>query len=245
MLARTFILALAGGAIAAGCSRSEPPPLSRPPPPKIVGAPVASAPVNPGDIDEGLKERLARQEAAARMFESKVLNPPAPKAPEPPAALKASTPPPPPAQPPVAPKPAATSAAVPAAVTQSPAPARTDPKAEPPKVAARSESPKAAPAPRTDVAAARTAPAPEAASSRLVTRVDPDFPREAIQAGVEQGNVKARMTLDAGGNVTRVDILDAQPRRVFDRAVVRALSQWRYSEGASGRMVDMEVAFRR
>ena len=240
MLARTFILALAGGAIAAGCSRSEPPP-SKPPSPKVAAAPAASAPVNPGDIDEGLKERLARQEAAARMFESKVLNPPAPKVPEPPAALKTATPPS-PAQPSAPAQPAAAAATAP----PPPAVTRTEPRGEPPRVAARAESPKAAaPAPRTDLAAVRPPVAPEAPAAKLVTRVDPDFPREAIQAGVEQGNVRARMTLDASGAVTRVEILEAQPRRVFDRAVVRALSQWRYSEGATGRMVDMEVAFRR
>ncbi len=49
----------------------------------------------------------------------------------------------------------------------------------------------------------------------------------------------------AAGNVTRVEIVEANPRRVFDRAVVRALSQWRYSDGAAGRTVDMEIAFRR
>ena len=62
-------------------------------------------------------------------------------------------------------------------------------------------------------------------------------------AGVDQGSVKARMTLDSSGNVTRVEVLEANPRRVFDRAVVRALSQWRYNDGAAGRTVDMEIAF--
>ena len=37
--------------------------------------------------------------------------------------------------------------------------------------------------------------------------------------------------------------MEARPRRVFDRAVVRALSQWRYNAGTEGRTVDMEVAF--
>jgi protein TonB len=53
------------------------------------------------------------------------------------------------------------------------------------------------------------------------------------------------MTLDAGGGVTRVEIVEASPRRVFDRAVIRALSQWRYNSGPEGRTVEMEVAFRR
>jgi TonB family protein len=80
--------------------------------------------------------------------------------------------------------------------------------------------------------------------TRLVNRVDPDFPREASSAGIEEGIVKARMTLDASGSVARVEIVEARPRRVFDRAVIRALSQWRYNEGAAGRTVDMEIAFK-
>ena len=103
-----------------------------------------------------------------------------------------------------------------------------------------------APPPRTDVAAAKASSAPGPAPAiRLVTRVDPDFPREAIQAGVDKGTVKARMTLDETGAVTRVEVLEANPRRVFDRAVVRALTQWRYNDGAAGRTIEAEVDFNR
>lgn len=80
---------------------------------------------------------------------------------------------------------------------------------------------------------------------KVVSRTDPEFPREAIQAGADRGYVKARMTLDAAGEVTRVDILDAKPRRVFDRAVMRSLAQWRYENGAVGRTVEVELEFRR
>jgi protein TonB len=226
MLARTLILALAGGALASACSKTEPPPPKSQAPATSAIAP-ARGPDGAKEIDEGLKERLARQEAAARMFEKNVLNPPPPKVPEPPPeAVKAATPPPPPSSP--APTP-----------VQPPSLTRADSaKAEPPKVAARTEPPNAATAPAP-------APIPESGAPRLLSRVDPDFPREATQAGVEQGSVKARLTLDAGGSVTKVEIVDAIPRRVFDRAVVRALSQWRYSDGAAGRTVDMEVAFKR
>jgi protein TonB len=79
----------------------------------------------------------------------------------------------------------------------------------------------------------------------LLSRVEPDFPTEALRAGVERGTVKARLTLDGTGQVTRVDIVEANPRRIFDRAVTRALSQWRYSEGDEGRSVESEISFRR
>ena len=79
----------------------------------------------------------------------------------------------------------------------------------------------------------------------LVNKVDPEFPREAVQAGIDKGVVKARMTVDGTGEVTRVEVLEAQPRRVFDRAVVKTLSQWRFNAGAAGRMVEIDVNFSR
>jgi protein TonB len=51
------------------------------------------------------------------------------------------------------------------------------------------------------------------------------------------------MTLDGGGEVSRVEILDANPRRVFDRSVVRALSQWKFTPGSAGRSVEVEIGF--
>jgi periplasmic protein TonB len=83
------------------------------------------------------------------------------------------------------------------------------------------------------------------ADATLVTKVEPEFPREAIQAGADRGVVKARMTLDGSGEVTRVEVLEANPRRVFDRAVVKTLSQWKFNPGNSGRAVEIEVEFKR
>ena len=83
------------------------------------------------------------------------------------------------------------------------------------------------------------------ADAQLLTKVEPEFPREAIQAGADTGRVKARMTLDATGEVTRVEVLEAQPRRVFDRAVVKTLSQWKFNAGNAGRAVEIDVEFKR
>ena len=78
---------------------------------------------------------------------------------------------------------------------------------------------------------------------KAVSRVEPEFPREALKSGTEKGKVKARMTVDGGGEVSRVEIIDANPRRVFDHAVVRALSQWEFNPGAAGRSMDVEIGF--
>jgi protein TonB len=84
-----------------------------------------------------------------------------------------------------------------------------------------------------------------AADATIVTKVDPEFPREAIQAGADKGVVKARMTVDGTGEVVRVEILEAQPRRVFDRAVIKTLSQWRFNSGTNGRTVEIDINFTR
>jgi protein TonB len=78
-----------------------------------------------------------------------------------------------------------------------------------------------------------------------VNRIEPEFPREALAAGASMGIVKARMTIDAAGEVTRVDIVDANPRRIFDRAVVKTLSQWKFTPGGSGRSKEIEIAFKK
>jgi len=80
---------------------------------------------------------------------------------------------------------------------------------------------------------------------QVVSKVNPEFPREAVLAGADKGLVKARMTVDGAGEVVRVEILEAQPRRVFDRAVVRTLSQWRFNAGAAGRTLEIDVNFSR
>ena len=84
-----------------------------------------------------------------------------------------------------------------------------------------------------------------ASDATVVSKVDPEFPREAVQAGADRGLVKARMTVDGTGEVVRVEILDAQPRRVFDRAVIKTLSQWRFNAGSNGRTVEIDINFTR
>lgn len=83
-----------------------------------------------------------------------------------------------------------------------------------------------------------------ASAPQVVSKVVPEFPREAQAASVEEGHVKARLTLEASGEVSRVDIVDSNPRRVFDRAVVRSLSQWKYESGAPGRTVEVDLDFK-
>jgi protein TonB len=86
---------------------------------------------------------------------------------------------------------------------------------------------------------------PAHAELQAVSKVQPEFPKEAVQAGVDRGHVKARMTLDASGEVSRVEILEAQPRRVFDKQVMKTLAMWRYAAGDANRAVEIDVEFQR
>lgn len=231
---------IAAALLLGACSKTEPEQKAAAAP----SAPIA-APPKAGEValdpaaEAALKERLARQEAASKMFERNVLQPSPPKVAEPkpaPGVPKAAEPPP--APPKEAPKPA-----VAAAPVEAPKPAPT---VAPPKPAPATPAPAPAKsAPRTDLAAAKPTAAPESTATRVLSRVEPEFPAEAARGGIENGRVVARMTLDGAGHVTNVEILEAQPRRVFDRSVQRALAQWKFNEGAAGRTFESEIDFRR
>jgi protein TonB len=229
MLAR-FVLAAVLLA-AAACSRQPPPAKSQPLP--RVEAPRTGAGQDKTPDPGGAaapEERLARQESGTRMFEQQVLDPPRPSRLPIPAPLPREREPAPP-----------NAAAAPEnRPPAAPAPARAAP---PPSAA-----PAAPPLETAAIAPSSPPPAPRAGADaewKLLARVEPRFPREALQAGVDRGTVRARVTIDAAGYVTRVDVIDSRPRRVFDRAVVRALSQWKFSGGADGRTLETEIYFHR
>ncbi len=180
-----------------------------------------------------------------------------PQAPIPVAAPAAASPAPPPAALP-APKPAA-----PAVATRGLAPSAAAKPAPEPAAAAQVAAPTAAlptpPSPvetpaKTVVAAAAPSaaeapkPATPAAVERalkIVQREEPNFPREAILASVSKGTVKARLTVDGTGSVAKVDILEASPRRVFDREVQRTLTRWKFEPTGQTQTADTEISFNR
>jgi periplasmic protein TonB len=101
-------------------------------------------------------------------------------------------------------------------------------------------------APPPVVVAPPPPPPPKPAVRRGVTpifRVEPVYPKEVIRAGVESGKVVARLQVDEKGNVTDVRIVDSQPPRVFDSAVIRALSQWRFQPEGDRYIAEIEVNF--
>jgi len=83
-----------------------------------------------------------------------------------------------------------------------------------------------------------------ATSVTVLTREQPDFPRDAVRAGIELGNVRARVVINAAGGVSSVVILEARPLRVFDRSVIQALQKWKFNPGTDGRTYETEISFK-
>lgn len=77
---------------------------------------------------------------------------------------------------------------------------------------------------------------------KLLTRVEPQFPRGFDN---DKGSVRARLQVDARGTVTGVDIVEANPPRVFDRSVRSALQQWRYEPTGEAFSTLAEISFSR
>ncbi len=69
------------------------------------------------------------------------------------------------------------------------------------------------------------------AAPKVIKKVPPEFPREASQKGISTGVIKAKLTFEADGKVSEVEIVEAEPKRVFDRAVKQALMEWKFEPG--------------
>lgn len=67
-----------------------------------------------------------------------------------------------------------------------------------------------------------------------VMRVEPKYPFKAAQDKIE-GSVVLKFDVTATGLVENVEVINAKPAYVFDKAAVTALKQWKYS--AIGRIV--------
>jgi len=74
-------------------------------------------------------------------------------------------------------------------------------------------------------------------------RVDPQYPRQAIQQNVSSGRVVAHVIVAPNGTVSEVRIISSQPARVFDREVIRALSQWKFNPEPVGFIGEYEIIF--
>ncbi|HPV23230.1 MAG TPA: TonB family protein, partial [Casimicrobium sp.] len=88
----------------------------------------------------------------------------------------------------------------------------------------------------------RSAAPVAAREGRLLERVEPVYPRNVQY---ENGTVRARLSVNAAGAVTGVEIMSSNPPRVFDRSVSTALAQWKYEATGEASSKLVEVSFQR
>ena len=103
--------------------------------------------------------------------------------------------------------------------------------------------------PKPEPVAPTPAPSPPPAPSLdtnavVVSRTAPAYPVEGIRQGIASGFVKARLTIDAAGNVTNVNIIEARPIVAFGRETRQTLKDWKFNPGAPGRTYDIELTFK-
>lgn len=65
------------------------------------------------------------------------------------------------------------------------------------------------------------------------TRVNPDYPYQARERGIE-GYVAVKVLVGKDGGVRQVNILKSAPEGVFDQAVRKALAGWHFRPGEVG-----------
>lgn len=85
--------------------------------------------------------------------------------------------------------------------------------------------------------------AAHAAAPKVIKKVPPEFPREASQQSISSGTVKAKMSIESDGSVSGVEILEAQPRRIFDKAVTRALMDWKFEASGEKQTHEVKLVF--
>jgi len=77
-----------------------------------------------------------------------------------------------------------------------------------------------------------------------IVRIPPDYPPQAARDGKE-GWVRLSFTINEVGGVEDVEVLDADPKRIFDRNAKRALRKWKYRpqivDGIAQKQFGLEV----
>jgi TonB family protein len=91
--------------------------------------------------------------------------------------------------------------------------------------------------------ATAASPTPRATPKpRLVYAPAPAFPPGASVPGAS-GTGRFRLTFDANGNVTNIQLVQSTGNRVFDESAIRTLRQWKCAPGQGGAVI-VPVTFR-
>lgn len=82
------------------------------------------------------------------------------------------------------------------------------------------------------------------ADAKVLKKVAPEFPSEATRKSISTGTVRAKMAIAGDGKVSGVEVVEAEPKRVFDRATIEALSQWRFEGTGAAQSHEVRLVFK-
>ncbi|MDR7334467.1 energy transducer TonB [Roseateles asaccharophilus] len=98
---------------------------------------------------------------------------------------------------------------------------------------------------RTALAIALAAAATLAqADVKVLKKVPPEYPNEAVKKNISSGSVRAKMSIAGDGKVSNVEVVEAEPKRVFDRAAIEALSQWKFEGTGAAQTHEVKLVFK-
>jgi protein TonB len=79
---------------------------------------------------------------------------------------------------------------------------------------------------------------------KLLSQEQPKFPKNAVADGITSGMVTAQAQIEADGHISNVKILKASPAKYFDKAVIAAVSRWKYAPIAQPTNTKLEFSFK-
>jgi protein TonB len=69
-------------------------------------------------------------------------------------------------------------------------------------------------------------------------RIEPQYPQRALRAGIE-GTVTVEFTIAVDGSVKDIEIVSADPPKIFDNEVLKALKRWKFPpQSVAGQAVE-------
>lgn len=82
------------------------------------------------------------------------------------------------------------------------------------------------------------------ADAKVLKKVAPEYPNEAVKKNITAGSVRAKMNIAGDGKVSGVEVVEAEPKRVFDRVAIDALSQWKFEATGAVQTHEVKLVFK-
>jgi len=82
------------------------------------------------------------------------------------------------------------------------------------------------------------------AAPKVIKKVPPEFPAEAARKSINAGSVRAKLTIGPDGTVLEVEIVESEPKRVFDRASIEALKGWKFEGTGQKETHEVKLVYR-